>query len=234
MSSDPAGKEKSFSPSRPWIKICGLTQPENALGCANLGADAVGMVFFEKSPRNISTKQAEHICAVLPDHVCRIGVFVDEPYITIMETVDHCGLNGVQLHGNEPSDLVDRLLTKNLVVIKAVFAAKSPVITRAAEYKRASFILMEYGKGILPGGNAESWNYELSLGLKIAAPVLLAGGLGPENIRQAMTLVRPAGFDVSSGVEKTHGIKDLKKVESFINQIRSCSTDPEFSMKEPV
>jgi phosphoribosylanthranilate isomerase/indole-3-glycerol phosphate synthase/phosphoribosylanthranilate isomerase len=180
------------------------------------------MVFFKKSPRNISFQRAKQICDVLPKHVFRIGVFVDESYGTIMETVGQCGLSGVQLHGEESPDLVDQLLKENLIVIKAVFASRSPFLSQATAYQRASFILVEYGKGMLPGGNAESWNYDLSLGLKIATPVLLAGGLGPNNIRQALTSVRPAGFDVSSGVEKTHGIKDLKKVESFISQIRSC------------
>ena len=207
--------------NKPWIKICGLTDPENAIGCANLGADAIGLVFFDKSPRNVSIQKAVRISNALPDHILTIGVFVDASYEAIMEKVNQCALKGVQLHGNEPPELVDRLLEKNLLVIKALFATKEPFLTQASKYKNASFFLIEYGKGSLPGGNAESWNYEQALQLKTKTPVILAGGLHPDNICQAIKTARPAGIDVSSGVEKSHGIKDLNKVESFITRINS-------------
>lgn len=204
----------------PWIKICGLTDIENALECAKLGADAIGLVFFEKSPRNVSIQRAAQISTALPDHILTIGVFVDEPYDAIMGKVNQCSLKGVQLHGNEPPSLIDRLLEKNLLVIKALFADKEPFLTQAAEYKTASFLLIEYGKGSLPGGNAESWDYEIALQFKIKTPLILAGGLHPENICQAIRAVKPAGVDVSSGVEKIYGIKDLNKVAAFIHQIK--------------
>ncbi|MBU8848356.1 MAG: phosphoribosylanthranilate isomerase, partial [Desulfobacterales bacterium] len=184
----------------PWVKICGLTDPENALECVNLGADAIGLVFFEKSPRNVSIQRAAQISKTLPDHIFTIGVFVDESYDRIMEKVNRCTLKGVQLHGNEPPDLVDKLLKENLLVVKALFAAKKPFLAQAYRYENASFFLIEYGKGGLPGGNAESWNYELSLQLKTKKPLILAGGLHPGNICQAIKAARPAGVDVSSGV----------------------------------
>ncbi|WP_299982583.1 phosphoribosylanthranilate isomerase [Desulfobacula sp.] len=205
----------------PWIKICGLTDPENALECANLGADAIGLVFFEKSPRNVSIQRAAQISNALPDHILTIGVFVDESYDGIMEKVNQCALKGVQLHGNEPPDLVNRLLEKKLLILKALFATKEPFLTQAPRYKNASFFLVEYGKGTLPGGNAESWNYELSLQLKCKTPVVLAGGLHPGNICQAIKAAKPSAVDVSSGVEKSYGIKDLNKVESFITRVKS-------------
>ncbi|MCK4766837.1 MAG: phosphoribosylanthranilate isomerase [Desulfobacula sp.] len=205
----------------PWIKICGLTVPENALECANLGADAIGLVFFEKSPRNVTIQKAALISKILPDHILTIGVFVNESYDSIMEKVNQCALKGVQLHGNEPPDLVDRLLEKKLLVIKALFATKEPFLTQASRYKNASFFLIEYGKGALPGGNAESWDYELSLQLKTKIPLVLAGGLHPGNICQAIKAARPAAVDVSSGVEKSYGIKNLNKVESFITRVKS-------------
>lgn len=212
----------SLALGRPWIKICGLTEPENALACACMGADAIGLIFFKKSPRNVSVHQAAQISNILPEHVRTIGVFVNETFDGIMEKVTQCRLKGVQLHGDEPSGLVDRLAKENLMVIKALFAAKTPFLTRAAEYKTASFFLVEYGKGMLPGGNAESWNYEQSLELKKThTPVILAGGLHPGNVCKAIGKALPAAVDVSSGVEKTPGIKDLIKVRAFITQVNA-------------
>lgn len=206
---------------KPWIKICGLTEPGNAFDCANLGADAIGLVFFEKSPRNVSKEKAALITKNLPQHILTIGVFVNAAYEDIMEKVKDCDLKGVQLHGNESPQLVTRLLKENLIVIKALFAAEAPFLSQAPEYTDTSFFLLEYGKGTLPGGNAESWEYELSRKLKTATPVILAGGLHPGNICQAIRSAEPAGVDVSSGVEKSRGIKDLNKVKSFITRVKS-------------
>ena len=220
--SDPA-KSKKISRKTPWIKICGLTDPENALECANLGADAIGLVFFEKSPRNVSIKRAAQISNALPDHILTTGVFVNVSYENIMEKVNRCSLKGVQLHGREPPDLVNRLLKKNLIVIKAFFATKEPFLTQTHRYEKASFFLVEYGRGTLPGGNAESWNYGMSLQLKTKTPLVLAGGLHPGNICLAIKTAKPDAVDVSSGVEKTFGIKDLNKVKSFITQVKLSS-----------
>jgi phosphoribosylanthranilate isomerase len=154
---------KNLLTKKPWIKICGLTDIENALGCAKLGADAIGFIFFEKSPRNVSIKKAGQISNALPDHIVTIGVFVDESFEFILERVNICGLKGVQLHGNETPELVNKLLCENLIVVKALFAKKEPFLDQAPKYEMAHFFLVEYGKGTLPGGNAESWNYELSL-----------------------------------------------------------------------
>ena len=225
MSSDPA-VIRCISRKKPWIKICGLTDPENALGCARLGADALGFVFFKQSPRNVSIQKAAQIASVLPDDIMTIGVFVNNDYDTIMETVHQCGLKGVQLHGNEPPELIDCLLKKNLWVIKALFAAKPPFLSQAPRYKTASFILVEYGKGPLPGGNAESWTYEHTLDATTTPPVIIAGGLHPDNICQAIRAANPAAVDVSSGVEKAYGIKDLKKVTAFITRVHNTFPNP--------
>lgn len=206
---------------KPWIKICGLTDPQNALDCVHLGADAIGLVFFKQSPRNVSIKKAAQITRSLPDPVLTIGVFVNESYDTIMERVLACNLKGVQLHGDEPPELVDQLRKENLVVIKAFFANRSPFLNQASAYETASFCLVEYGKGPLPGGNALAWKYELSLQLPTSTPVVLAGGLDPANIGQAIQAAWPEGVDVSSGVEKSHGIKDLEKVKLFVSRVNS-------------
>ncbi len=206
----------------PWIKICGLTQPENAFECARLGADAIGLVFFKKSPRNVTQVQATEITNILPDHVQPIGVFVNETYSKIMEKVDACRLKGVQLHGNESPHLIDRLKFHNLVVIKALFAKKEPKLNQANLYEESNFLLVEYGKGILPGGNAETWDYSLINKMKSKTPIILAGGLSLENVQQAIVDANPDGVDISSGVEKEFGIKDLTKVKTFINRVKSA------------
>ncbi len=210
-------------PSSPWIKICGLTDPDTALECAKLGADAIGLVFFKKSPRHVSMKKAAQITNILPSFVIPIGVFVDASYDKIMKKVNACHLKGVQLHGNESPELVEQLQKQNLVVIKALFAKKAPFLEQAKVYKYASYILVEYGKGILPGGNAETWNYKLCHNLNTDIPVILAGGLNAGSVCQAVKDVCPAAVDVSSGVEKAPGIKDLEKAAAFIQQVKSIS-----------
>ncbi len=212
------------SNKHPWIKICGLTQPENALECARLGANAIGLVFFQKSPRNVTSDQAIEITQILPDHVQPIGVFVNASYSEIMKKVDSCNLKGVQLHGNESPDLINRLKSHDLVVIKALFAEKKPKLNQAGLYSHSHFLLVEYGKGILPGGNAETWDYRLIQKMKSKTPIVLAGGLSTKNVRQAIIDAKPDGVDISSGVEKEFGIKDLNKVKTFITQVKSVAS----------
>ncbi len=210
----------TLPPHRPLIKICGLTQPDNALDCVRAGADAIGLVFFDKSPRNISTEKARAITRVLPGHVLTCGVFVNESFDFIMERAERCHLTAVQLHGQESPKLVEKLAKENLLVIKALFAVKKPDFSDARLFTAASFCLVEYGKGILPGGNAETWDYGVSAQLNTRVPLMLAGGLSCENIRQAICLANPSAVDVSSGVEKTHGFKDIKRVTAFIRMAR--------------
>ncbi len=206
---------------KPWIKICGLSDPNTAVACAKQGADAIGLVFFEKSPRNVTIEQAASICAALPTQVIPVGVFVDASFADIMGKVGRCGLTGVQLHGNEPPSLVEKLQKEGLVVIKALFARKDPLIGRHSDYAHASFILVEYGKGILPGGNAESWDYSVCSHLSRKTGLVLAGGLDASNVAGAIADTAPAGVDVSSGVEKAPGVKDMKKIKEFIFAVRS-------------
>ena len=214
-------KKKIIIPAhRPIIKICGLTRPDNALACVHAGADVIGLVFFDKSPRNVTIDQAIAITNILPSAVLTCGVFVDASFEFIMERVERCRLTAVQLHGQESPTLVERLAKQNLRVIKALFAAKKPNLADASRYTAAWFCLVEYGRGTLPGGNAESWDYGLLTGLATQVPLMLAGGLSCENIEQAICLANPSAVDVSSGVEKAHGLKDIEKVTAFIRKAR--------------
>ncbi|MBW1899796.1 MAG: phosphoribosylanthranilate isomerase [Deltaproteobacteria bacterium] len=205
----------------PQVKVCGLTNQDEAAGCVSLGADAIGCVFFSKSPRNVSLNQAKKIVRALPSHVKTVGVFVNESFEGIMRAVEHCGLHAVQLHGQEPPELPELLHQKGLTIIKALFMEKSPLLSKAADYRAAAY-LVECGKGELPGGNAVSWAWEDAMELGEKRPLILAGGLTPENISIAISSALPDAVDVSSGVESSPGRKDLDKVAAFIRSVKKC------------
>nr|WP_321395872.1 phosphoribosylanthranilate isomerase [uncultured Desulfobacter sp.] len=208
------------------VKICGLTLVDNALDCVEAGADILGLVFFEKSPRNVSMDKAREIARALPKEVPACGVFVDESFDKIMEIVSACGLKIVQLHGAETPDLAKRLSAQNLVVTKAFFGARPPGLGDTGRYKSADFCLAEYGKGILPGGNAETWDYDQALDMAKKVRLMLAGGLTCENVADAVARIHPHAVDVSSGVEKAKGIKDISKVKRFIKAAKSIHLQP--------
>jgi phosphoribosylanthranilate isomerase len=142
----------------PQIKICGLTDPATAAETAAMGADAIGCVFFEKSPRNVSIETAAAIRRAVPAETKIIGVFVDVDYDSVMDVVSRCGLNGVQLHGQETPETVSRLRRRGLVVLKGLFTTRPPFTSDAADYDPTAF-LVEAGRGKLPGGNAETWRW---------------------------------------------------------------------------
>ncbi len=200
------------------IKICGLTRIEDAVGCAELGADALGFVFYPKSPRHLADEKAKEIIRHIPSETKTIGVFVNETFSVIMRKVEYCGLTGVQLHGQENQDLVGRLMKENLLVIKALFVGKSPTLADVEKYA-ASAYLVEFGKGPLPGGNALQWDYSEAKTFSAKHPLILAGGLGPENVLEAIRSCNPSAVDVSSGVEQSPGIKDLEKVKQFVSEV---------------
>ena len=204
----------------PQIKICGLTRPDEAAAVAELGIDAMGLVFFAKSPRNVTIEQAAEVIRAIPESVCPVGVFVNEGFEFIMERVDQCGLRGAQLHGVESQELVERLLAEGLLVYKGLFHAKEPSFAAAPGYHPTAF-LVECGKGPLPGGNAESWDYGEATRLASTWPVIVAGGLDAGNVREAIQAVTPAAVDVSSGVESEPGRKDVNKAREFVEQAKS-------------
>ncbi|MBA3037992.1 MAG: phosphoribosylanthranilate isomerase [Desulfobacterium sp.] len=206
----------------PQIKICGITRVSDAISCAKFGADALGFVFYPKSPRNITRDTAREISLALPEKIKTVGVFVDESFSSIMKTVEKCGLSAVQLHGNETPQLVADCRKENLIVIKALFLEKRPSIEEVNNYEASAFIV-EYGKGALPGGNALSWEWEKAKTVGENYPLILAGGLSPDNISTAISLCSPDAVDISSGVESSYGIKDIAKVESFISIVSGCT-----------
>ena len=208
----------------PQVKICGLTSASQAVACAAAGADAIGLVFYAKSPRCIDIRTAAKICSALPDTVVRVGVFVDASYGTIMATIDGCGLTAVQLHGRETPALVNRLTGRSVSVIKALYTQADPRIDQAPSYGAAAY-LVECRSAALPGGNALSWNWSAARPFGDQFPMILAGGLRVENIKEAITSARPDAVDVSSGVESAPGQKDIDCVKAFVDAVSRCQSD---------
>ncbi len=203
------------------IKICGLTRMDEAMACAALGPDAIGLVFYEKSPRNLDEALARDICSALSAGVIRVGVFVDRDYDWMMQKVRYCGLDAVQFHGHEPREIAERLRKEGVRVIKGLFTHREPGLSEADHYPADGFLL-ECGTGKHPGGNAMAWDWGSVKDFGAKYPLILAGGLHPENVKQAITAAEPDAVDVSSGVEFEPGRKDLAKVERFIKAARSC------------
>jgi phosphoribosylanthranilate isomerase len=202
----------------PQVKICGLTRVDQALACVDAGAAAIGFVFFAKSPRNVSIETAHSIARELPKGIARVGVFVDEPYEVIMHRVTSCGLNCVQLHGQETPDLIEDLKSAGLRVVKSMFSDRSPYLMEADRFAADAY-LAECGKGPLPGGNAKAWNYADARDLGQSHPLILAGGLAPDTVADAIQSACPDAVDVSSGVESRPGIKDMVRVKQFIQAV---------------
>ncbi len=209
-----------FPALRPFIKICGLTDPDNAAACARAGADVIGLVFYPKSPRHLPISRAVEVVQALPSHVPVWGVFVDATLDAIMAHVDACGLTGVQLHGIEPPELLDALAQKNLTVVKAVFSSRHPCLDTIGQYASADGFLVECGLGKLPGGNARTWDFHRAKKITAQHPVILAGGLNRDNISQAIADVSPMGVDISSGVETAPGTKHIPRVADLVMQVK--------------
>lgn len=203
----------------PQVKICGITRIDDALACVRHGADALGFVFYTKSPRHVSGETVREIARRLPPRIGKIGVFVNASFDEITAKVRTCGLTGVQLHGQEAPDLVRRLMEEEIIVIKALFSAASPRMTDVFRYGAHAY-LVECGKGVLPGGNALAWNWSESRTVGANHPLILAGGLTPENVGRALSDARPDAVDVSSGVERRPGMKEAKKVAAFVGEVR--------------
>lgn len=201
----------------PQVKICGITSAADAVECAALGAHAIGFVFFPKSPRHLTDDQARDIALIVPKGVCTVGVFVNQTYDQIMQRVERCRLAAVQLHGQESPGLVSRLRQEKLLVIKALFAEGRPPFGDISHYNASAFLL-ECGQGKLPGGNARKWNWGLAKDIGKQHPLIIAGGLAPDNVSYAIGVGKPQAVDVSSGVEYGPGKKDLVKVAAFISE----------------
>lgn len=193
------------------VKICGITNREDALAAAALGADALGFVFAE-SPRRISPLLAREIIAALPPMVATVGVFVNAHPEQVRQVRRMCGLTMVQLHGNETEHEAAGL---GPGVIKAV-SLSGETATSPDAYPGAALLIDAPPAGGRPGGNGLAWDWSRARELAGRRQVILAGGLDPDNVAAAIAAVNPCAVDVSSGVEKQPGRKDHERIASFI------------------
>jgi phosphoribosylanthranilate isomerase len=211
------------------VKICGLREPEQALRIAQMGADAIGLV-FAPSPRWVSPEQAQAVTDMLPPFVAAVGVFVDSDAAAINKVIARAGLQWVQLHGQEPPELVGDLA---LSCIKAFSVRDEVWIDRVRAWldcvcdrRRVRGILLDTGSDQARGGTGQRFNWDwvaqarLDGKLKDLPPLILSGGLDSGVVTDAIDLVQPWAVDVSSGVEASPGLKDLRKVEDFLRAVR--------------
>jgi phosphoribosylanthranilate isomerase len=201
------------------IKICGITERDDALHAVDCGVDALGFVFYEGSPRAITRNRAQTIIAQLPPFVTVVGLFVNEDPGTVREIADDCGLDVIQYHGEESPEMV-RLAPRRS--IRALRVRESETLDVIDRYPASGLLLDAWVAGAF-GGTGVLCNWEIAAEIAKKRPVVLAGGLTPENVAAAIQTVHPYGVDVSSGVEETPGRKDRKKVAAFIRAVNLCN-----------
>lgn len=200
------------------VKICGITNTPDALVAAQAGADLLGFVFYPPSPRCVTPEGVTPIArAVREQHprIMLVGVFVDEAPDYVAQIAEACGLDCVQLHGDEPAEAVDLLIAGGLGVIKGFRVKDTAVFAQMAMYRSSYYLLDAYIPGS-PGGTGEAFDWRIARSVAGTTPILLAGGLTPGNVAQAVRVGVPWGVDVSSGVEGMPGRKDAGKVQRFI------------------
>lgn len=199
------------------VKICGITSLEDALFAIEAGADALGFVFSEESQRAISVEKVSGIISGLPPFVSTVGVFVNEGADVINAIVREAGLDAVQLHGNEPPELCREI---NSRVIKAFRVKNKKILGQGIDRYRLSAYLLDTYADDAAGGTGKTFDWAVAKSAKKYGRIILSGGLTPDNVRDAIKAAGPYAVDVSSGVEKSPGIKDRKKVSSFIKRAK--------------
>ncbi len=199
------------------IKICGFTRAEDALEAIRLGADALGFNFWPRSKRYLPPEAARAIVARLPPLVTAVGVFVDPTRDELLRAVDAARLQAVQLHGDEPPELCAGL---PVPVVKAIRVKDVHSLAAIASYEVSAFLLDSATLGY--GGSGEAFDWALVAEAASAVRVVLAGGLHPGNVAEAVRTVRPYAVDVASGVESAPGIKDEEKMRRFIDEARAA------------
>lgn len=200
------------------VKICGITNLPDGIAAAEAGADALGFMFYDQSPRNISIEAAAALIHQLPPFVMKVGVFVNAPEDIVLRASRECGLNLLQFHGDETPEYCMQF---GLMSMKAFRIRDAASLQGLQNYPTDAWLLDAYSPD-KPGGTGETFNWDLALEARgWGRPIFLAGGLTPENVAEAVRRAQPYGVDVSSGVEATPGRKDHAKVRAFIQAAKS-------------
>ncbi len=203
------------------VKICGITNPEDALGAVDAGCDALGFIFYRKSLRYITPQKASRIIKVLPKSIIKIGVFVNARESTIRKIARLCRLNMLQFHGDESAEFCARF--KGYKIIKAFKVKNKISLDEILSYKSFAYLFDTFSAAKM-GGTGKRFNWELIRHLKgIRRPVFLSGGLNERNVRQAVKEVRPDWIDACSSLECAPGEKDHAKVRKFVRIVKKVA-----------
>ena len=201
------------------VKICGITNLEDALNAVNLGADFLGFVFYKKSPRYISIPDAKKIIGSLPKSIGTVGVFVNAPESSVKITAKKCNLDYVQLHGDEDASYCKKLAgsgKKKLKIIKAFRIKNAESLKDLTGYEVDAYLLDAFDEKIR-GGSGKNFNWNLLSKIKnLDLNIILSGGLNPKNVKKLIKRFKPYAVDVSSGIERTAGKKDYRLMRDFI------------------
>lgn len=201
------------------VKICGITSAHDARIATEAGADALGFMFYDQSPRHILVSDAAAIASQLAPFIARVGVFVNPPEELVLRAIGECGLNMLQFHGDEAPEFCTQF---GLMSMKAFRIRDAESLKALPDYPTDAWLLDACSAGRL-GGTGEQFNWDLAVeAVKLGRPIFLAGGLTPENVAGAVRKVQPYAVDVSSGVESSPGKKDAAKVRAFIRAAKSC------------
>ncbi|MBM4278378.1 MAG: phosphoribosylanthranilate isomerase [Deltaproteobacteria bacterium] len=200
-----------------WIKICGITNLEDALKTSSLGVDALGFI-FAPSRRRVEPSMAKKIIRPLPKTLLKVGVFVDEDPEEVMRTVEYCGLNALQFHGKEPPEYCQKFFHP---VLKTIRIKNLDSLREIENYRNVTILLDSYSPH-QAGGTGIPFPWEIALKAKESGDFILSGGLNPNNVREAILKVKPLGLDVCSGVEVHPGNKDPLKIKKFIKEVRNA------------
>ena len=207
------------------VKICGITNLQDAQSAVAAGADAVGFIFYKGSPRAVSVEEVRRIVAQLPPFVVGVGVFVNEDPRVVRDVMARCGLAVAQLHGNEPAAYCSSL---DRPVVKAIRLKDRSSLLALAQYAGPAgvrAILLDSWTEHGYGGSGQQADWSLAAEVAKTHPVVLAGGLTPQNVADAIRRVHPYGVDVSSGVEALPGKKDSEKIQAFVQSVKLVSAE---------
>jgi len=202
------------------VKICGITRVEDAVSAVNAGADAIGLVFYEPSPRCVSVEQAQKIVAAIPPFVSVVGLFVNASKSEIEEVLSKVRLDILQFHGDETVGECEQIKMPYYKAIRV--KADTNLLQYEVEFSSAKALLLDAHSESAFGGTGQTFDWNL-IPKSLAKPVILAGGLTAENVASAIQQVRPYAVDVSGGVELTKGIKDVAKIAALMQGVSNAS-----------
>ncbi len=206
------------------VKICGLSTPETITTAIESGADFIGLVFYEPSPRHVDIEVAKYLCTQIPDKVEIVGLFVNPNDQTLQEVLNEVPLTMMQLHGGErPSRVAEIKDTFMLPIIKALPIENINDLNKSKNYEGiADWFLFDAKPEELPGGNGVTFDWGVMANFESKTPWMLAGGLTPDNVAAAIKMTKAPAVDVSSGVETGAGVKDITKIQAFISAVKQA------------